>query len=47
MQHGRTVCTTDTQHCATLSLPNEFSLAADGKDNECDDTQLLSCDNLD
>ena len=27
----------DTWRCAALSFPHEFSLAADGKDKECDD----------
>ena len=35
------------RRCAALSAPIVLSLADDGKDNECDGTQLLSCDNLD
>ena len=47
MQRGRTGCTTDTRRCAGLVQPMALSLAPDGKDKECDDTQLLSYDNLD
>ena len=35
------------RRCAALSPPIALALAADGKDNECDDTQVLSRDNLD
>ena len=35
-----------SRRCATLSPPNVFLLAADGKDTECEEIQLLSCDNL-
>ena len=36
-----------SRRCAAMSPPIALSLAADGKDNECDDTQLLPRDDLD